>query len=162
MVVKNKYRSVDEIKKRMARYCAYRERSYHETLKKLREYRLKPEIEDEIIAFLTEENFLDDLRFAQIYARSKFYQKHWGRRKIVQGMKLHRLTDYFIKKGMEEIDAEDYKNTIRTLIRKKYETLYEDDKRTKKHKIVRFLQGKGYDYEEFKEILDEELKTLDT
>ncbi len=162
MSLQKKYRSVDEIKNRMARFCAYRERSQYETLKKLKEYRLRPEVEDEIMVFLIEENFLDDLRFAQIYARSKFYQKQWGKRKIIQGMKSHRLTDYYIRKGLEEIDQEDYQNTIRRLIRKKYNTLQGDDERTKKHKIVRFLQGKGYDYEEFKEILDDEFQALDT
>ncbi len=158
MKTKRKYRSVEEVKRLMARYCAYRERSSYETEKKLNEYGLIPEAKEEILAFLTEENFVDDLRFAKLYARSKFYQNRWGKRKIIQGLKKHRLTDYYIREALKEIDETGYKETIRKLMEKKRKTLENISPAEQKRKIYAYLMQKGYDYDEVTEIWENERK----
>ena len=150
-----KYLSVDDIRKRMADYCVYRDRSIWETGQKLDQYHLKPEVKDDIMAFLIEHGFLDDLRFAQSYARGKFYNNRWGRHKIIQGLRRHRLTDYYIRKGLEEIPDEDYTATVRGLIEKKCRSLPDGDHLHKQKKVSAYLLGKGYGYDEFKTILNE-------
>jgi len=37
----------------------------------------------EYISWLTENNYVHEGRFAEIYVRSKFNQKHWGRQKSI-------------------------------------------------------------------------------
>ncbi len=153
------YRSVDEIRKRMADFCVYRDRSEREVRRKLAEFQLRPEVEDEIVAFLIQHQFLDELRFARSYARGKFYHNRWGKRKIIQGLRRHRLTDYYIRKALEEIPDEDYAATIRRLIERKNQSLGSEPLHGKRRKITAYLQSKGYDYDEFKNILDEIFQT---
>jgi len=156
MKKRTEYLSFDQILARMARFCAYRDRSTREVERKLDEYRLLPEARDRILAYLIQENFLDDERFARSYARGKFYQNAWGKRKIIQGLRAHGLTEYFIEKGLEEIPDEDYTAQIRRLIEKKAGQFpAERPPGEKKARISRYLYQKGYTYDDFKTFLDE-------
>jgi len=156
MRTRKDYLSFDEILARMARYCAYRDRSTWEVERKLDEYRLLPEARDRILAYLIEENFLDDERFARSYARGKFYQKGWGKRKIIDGLRKHRLPEYFIRKALEEIDPEDYRAALCKWIDRKWANLPpEIPLGEKRMKTARFLYQKGFAYDEFKDCLDE-------
>ncbi len=140
----------------MARYCVYRERSTWETEKKLDEYGLIPEAKDRIMAFLMTEGFVDDMRFAKIYARSKFVYHKWGRRKITIGLKKHRIIDTYVRQAMAEIDDESYKETIRELIRKKCEEKKRLPMAVRKQKVSSYLYSKGYVWDEFEKILKDE------
>ena len=156
---KQTYLSIDQIRKRMADYCVYRDRSEREVRRKLAEFRLRPEVEDDIVAFLIQHQFLDDLRFARSYARGKFYHNRWGKRKIVEGLRRHGLTDYYIRQALDEIPAEDYAATLRRLIARKRQSLSGVSPAKRRTKIIAYLQSKGYDYAEFKNILDEICQT---
>ncbi len=146
------YYSIDEVKQKMARYCAYQERSHYQVEKKLREMGMIPEAIDAVMLFLIREGFLNEERFARAYVRGKFYQKHWGKQKIIQGLKQHQIHANLIVKALNEIDDADYQTTIKTLIEKKSrhmpEIFYQN-----KQKIARYLLQKGYKYEEFSDIL---------
>ena len=152
------YHSVEEVKKKMARYCAYRDRSYFETEQKLKSYGLIPAAEDEIMAFLMQENFIDDERFARMYVRGKFYNKKWGKQKILQGLKQHRITETYINRAMQEIDEADYRRTMENLIRNKTAQLKESDPWILRKKLSAYMHAKGYTYEEFKEIIDDVIR----
>jgi len=78
-------------------FCAYQERAQQEVRDKLYEWGLWPDAVERIISQLIEGNFLNEERFARIYAKSKFNQKVWGRIKIKQGLKLKRVPDVLIK-----------------------------------------------------------------
>ncbi len=149
---------MDEVRRKMARYCAYRERSSRETGKKLDEYGLIPEAKDRIMAYLMEEGFVDDLRFAKIYARGKFYHNHWGKRKILEGLKRHHIMEAYIREGMAEIDEKDYQSTVRKLVRKKCEEKKSGSLAQRKQKVASYLYSKGYAWDEFINILNDECK----
>jgi regulatory protein len=142
----------------MARYCAFRDRSTYEVEKKLDEYGVIPEVKDEIIAFLMQENFLDDERFARSFARGKFRIKGWGKRKIVNELKKYRLSDYYIEKALEEIETGEYYAKIKELIAKKIKESDFENGFTAKQKIYRYLLQKGYAPEDFSDILNDEIK----
>ncbi len=158
MKKKSTYYSPEEIKKKLARYCAYRDRSTYEVEKKLDEYGAIPEVKDRILAFLMEENFLDDERFARSFARGKFRIKSWGRRKIGEVLRRHQLSDYYIEKAMEEIDENEYSEKIRYLIRKKLRETRFSTPWEAKRKIYRYLLQKGYMPGEFSDPLHDEVK----
>src|SRR6202000_3073498 len=90
------------------RYCAYQERAQQEVRDKLYEWGLYPRSVETIISQLIESNYLNEERFAKAYAQGKFNQKHWGKIKIKQGLKLKQIPDKLIKKALETIDLSDY------------------------------------------------------
>jgi len=102
-----------DLKTAIYRYCNYQERSHSEVKSKLYDLgATTPEV-NALIAELIEAGLLNEERFARSYARGKFRIKQWGRIKIVQGLKRHQVSQYCIRKGLEEIDADEYMAVLR-------------------------------------------------
>lgn len=139
--------SKKEAKLRAANYCAYQERSQKEVRNKLYEYGLYSDEVEDVLTDLIMENFINEERFAQSYAGGKYRIKRWGRNKIKQGLKQHDVSDYCIKKGLAEIDADDYISTLCDLIDRKAESLSESNVFKKQEKVSRHLIYKGYEPE---------------
>lgn len=145
---------LSQIKKKLADYCVYQDRSHYEVEQKLKELRTLNEDErGEILIWLIQNNFLNEERFSKSYARGKFYQKKWGKIKIKQGLKQKRIPTNLIDKGIEEINEEDYKSTLTELIEKKWNIIRESEVYLKKKKIYNYLLQKGYEYNLINEIL---------
>ncbi|GAA3947977.1 RecX family transcriptional regulator [Chitinophaga oryziterrae] len=132
---------------KLQHYCAYQERSHSEVKYKCLELGLRGEEVDEAIAALVSENFLNEERFARAFAGGKFRSKQWGRKKILAELKQRQVSAYCIKKGMEEIDADDYEQALTTLATKKYESLRGEEPFKRKYKVVQYLMQKGYEQE---------------
>mgnify|MGYP001357425862 FL=1 len=79
--------TVDEAQKKLENYCAYQERCHKDVRKKLKDMKMIPEAIDQIIHHLITQNYLNETRFAQAFARGKFRTKKWGRNRIVRELK---------------------------------------------------------------------------
>lgn len=139
--------NIKTAKKKIASYCAYQERCQQEVRSKLYGYGLFRDEVEEIIAWLITENFLNEERFAQSFAGGKFRVKQWGRLKITQALQQKDISSYCLKKGLEEIDEEDYLNTIKELAEKKLRAfrLKVSDPYQVKDKTSRFLITRGFE-----------------
>ena len=73
--------------------------------------------------------------------------KKWGKNKIEHQLKSQGLSKRCIATGLKEIDQEEYKKSMITLLKKKLLTIKEDNPLIKKHKAGRFMIGKGYEPE---------------
>lgn len=139
-------------------FCAYQERAQQEVRDKLYEWGLWPDAVEHIISQLIEGDFLNEERFARIYAKSKFNQKAWGRIKIKQGLKLKRIPDVLIKKALLNIDLDDYLAALTHLLQKKAATLTEKNQLKRRYKLQQYAMGRGFEAELILDILkDSEL-----
>ncbi len=96
----------------LQQYCAYQDRCHQEARQKLRELGFGGEPAEELICDLIRDKFLDEERFARSFARGRFKMKRWGRQKITRELKQRQLSAYCIKKGLTEIEEEDYLQTL--------------------------------------------------
>ena len=127
------------------KYCAYQERCHQEVREKLYEWRVLPEVLENTIAELIIANFINEERFAKVYAGGKFRIKKWGRIKIEGKLRSKNISVYCIKKGLAEIDEEDYLKTLREIIEKKARNLDEKNDYLRKNKIARYAIRKGFE-----------------
>lgn len=141
----NKSYTVEEATKRLMNFCAYRDRSHKEVEDKLREMKMIPAAQEQIIIKLIQDNFLNEERFAQSYARGKFRIKKWGKKRIVQELKFRKISKRNIETALKEIDEKDYIKTFYELAEKKVGTLKEEDLFRKKKKLADYLFSKGYE-----------------
>lgn len=141
-----------------AAYCAYQERTQQEVRSKLYSYGLEFEEVEEIIIRLCAEKLIDEERFARAFARGKCNLKRWGRRKILLGLKAHQISEYCIRRGMQEIDPDVYWQNLLYLAEKKNRTEKESNPALRRHKITQFLLGKGYENDLIQDALREVLK----
>lgn len=147
--------TLSNIKKKLADYCVYQERSHYEVEQKLKEYTFLDQDErGEIIVWLIHNNFLNEERFALSYTRGKFYQKKWGKIKITQGLKQKKIPNNLINIGLEQINEDDYISTIKELANKKWNTIRESEIFLKKKKLYNYLQQKGYENYFIHEIIE--------
>ncbi|NQY68135.1 MAG: RecX family transcriptional regulator [Flavobacteriales bacterium] len=129
---------------RAMKYCAYQERCQSEVREMLYSKGYYKDIVEAVIAELISENFLNELRFAQLFAGGKFRMKSWGRRKIREKLLEKRVSEQCIAEGFKEIKDEDYLFTLQRLIAKRweYETKIELKEKTS---MIRYLRSKGFE-----------------
>jgi regulatory protein len=130
---------------KMQSWCAYQERCQQDTRNKLYELGLWPEAIENIIVKLIEDNFLNEERFAIQFAKGKFNIKKWGRIKIKQELKQKRVSDYCLKKALQQIDEEVYITTLTKVIATKKRLLSEKNPIKLKFKLATFAISKGYE-----------------
>ncbi|MBX2876256.1 MAG: RecX family transcriptional regulator, partial [Saprospiraceae bacterium] len=140
-----KYISATDALKKLQRYCAYQDRCHAEVRSKLLDLGVYGDTLEEIMAELITDNFLNEERFARSYARGKFNIKKWGRIRIKQELKKRKITDYCIRKGMEEIEEEDYEKTLHQLIEKKASQMEDAFSFQNKAKIATYLIRRGFE-----------------
>ena len=140
-----KYISAVDALKKLQRYCAYQDRCHAEVRSKLIDLGIYGDTLEEIMAELVTDNFLNEERFARSYARGKFNIKKWGRTRIRQELKKRKITDYCIRKAMEEIEEEDYQKTLHLLIEKKAAQMEDAFSFQNKAKIANYLIRRGFE-----------------
>ena len=128
-------------------FCSYQERCIRDTEEKLKDWAVQKKLIPSIISRLQEEGYINEERFAKVYAGSKFRVNKWGRQKIEFELKLKGIPEVMIQKGIEEIDEEDYQRILRELIRKKQKEITPEKDLNIREKIITFVQGKGYEME---------------
>ena len=126
-------------------FCAYQERSHKQVQEKLRTFGLRPDVADEIIIELIQNNFLNEARFASAFTRGKFNIKGWGRIKIKQHLKMHHVSDYNLKRALAEISESDYLEKFDAVAAKKWKALKEENALNKKQKFLRFMYSRGFE-----------------
>ncbi|MGB3465866.1 MAG: regulatory protein RecX [Cyclobacteriaceae bacterium] len=136
---------IKKCKVKMARFCAYRERTHQEVKTKAYELGLRSEEADELLAELIAENFVSEERFAKIFVRDKFHLNKWGRRKIIQELQRRKISNQCINTGLQEIEEEDYLMMIEKLYAKKSATIRDDSELMKNQKAAAYLIRKGFE-----------------
>jgi len=139
--------TVAEAQQKLEHYCAYQERCHQEVVNKLRELGMIPTAIDTIITSLIQNNYLNEMRFAQSFARGKFRIKKWGKNRILRELKLRNISNYNIKKGMEQISEEDYHTTFMELFEKRTKEVARLPIEKQKKKLISYLSYRGWETE---------------
>jgi regulatory protein len=144
---KKKYHTRDQALQKLQRYCAYQDRCHAEVRTKLISLGIYGDELEEIIVELINENYLNEERFARSYARGKFRFKCWGRIRITQELKSRRISDYLIRKALEEIEEAEYRQALHDFLERKLELIHADNEYEKKQKLAAYAQRRGFESE---------------
>jgi len=149
--------SIKEAQIKLQQYCAYQDRCHKEVNEKLRQMNMIPEAIDVIISELIQDNFLNEERFAQSFARGKFRIKKWGRIRIVRELKMRNISKFIIDSALKEIDESEYVTTLDELARKRNAAIKETNPFKRKKKITDYLVYRGWEthlvYEKINELV---------
>jgi regulatory protein len=128
-------------------WCAYQERSHYETRLKLQKTGLNEITIAEVLAELISENFLNEERFAKAFAGGRFRIKHWGRIKIKNDLKKHRVSEPNIQLALQNINENEYQQTLKNLIQKKIKLSGNRSTHNLKASVYRYMLSKGFEPE---------------
>lgn len=145
-----------EVKAKLEALCSYQERCSYDLDKKMIGWGVPKDDRDALLAHLISTNFLSEERFAEAYVSGKYRIKKWGRIKIKNGLKLKRISNYSIQKGLDIINGDEYWNNLTSLTERKLLTLKDvkNDYPTRV-KLYRFLSGRGYEQDLIKDAVEE-------
>jgi regulatory protein len=130
---------------KLRQYCAYQERSHYEVKEKLYSFGLhKTEVEP-LLSKLIEEDYLNEERYAVVFAGGHFRSKKWGRVKINAALQQKKVSTYNIKKGLKVIDDTDYRKCLLQLASAKWTSLKSEQWISRIAKTTNYLLQKGYE-----------------
>jgi regulatory protein len=125
-------------------YCARQERCQQEVRDKLYAWGAHRTEVEATISRLIGEGYLNEARFAEHFAVSKFRQKGWGRRKIEAALKVRQVSTPCIKLGLKSIEDDEYAATLQKLLAKRWERDKEADPYRKRRKVFHYFMGRGF------------------
>lgn len=135
-------------------YCAKEEHCQSDVKKKLRSYGVSEEEADICLAELITEGFINEQRYADLFAVSKFHQNNWGRNKIAMHLKAKEISSICIGKALDKIDVAEYYDTINRLFEKRMQNGKSEANSLERKKTISFLIGRGFEYSEITKALD--------
>lgn len=135
----NQQKTNIEVLQKLRSYCAYQERAEFEVEQKAKELGLSGDKLQKVMGQLKQESFVNDQRFAEIFALSKFRQKQWGKHKIRAALFERRVNSSSVDLAITEIDHIDYEKTIEDLIN----NLIDSGKSAEQ--IFQSMKRKGYE-----------------
>jgi len=137
--------TLQEAQKKLEYYCAYQERCHWEVEQKLEDLQMISEAQEVIISKLIKENYLNESRFAQSFARGKFNIKKWGKQRIVRELKARKISEYNIKLALKEISAEAYQSAFYSLFEKRKKAVSGYSIPIQKKKILTYMIYRGWE-----------------
>lgn len=123
-------------------YCAYTERSIFDVKKKLLEWEASEKTIEEIIRQLEGEDFVNEERYAVSFAYGKHRNNKWGRTKIFYALSQKNIPDIYIQMALNELDEDEYLNTLKSVIASKQ--VSGKDEFTRQNKLVKYAMQKGF------------------
>jgi regulatory protein len=126
-------------------YCGYSERCHYEVREKLFSFGLFKKDVEILLSRLIEEDYLNEERFAILFAGGHFRQRKWGRTRIVYALRQKKVSEQNIRRALKEIEETDYLNTLQKLAQIKWKSLKEEQYLNREAKTTAFLLQKGYE-----------------
>lgn len=144
----------EKVLARMQRLCISREYCCSDMRTKvLKALEGNEEAADEIMDALVRDRFIDDLRYASAFARDKSSLAGWGTAKIRYALVRKGIERSVIQEALAEIDSGKADSKMRSVIEAKYRSI--SGAPDAKIKLLRYALGRGYAYDEVREIVDD-------
>jgi regulatory protein len=138
--------STEKAFQKLKHFCGYREHSYAEARQKLYSLGLFKKEVEELISRLIEEGYLNEERFACLFASGKSRIRGWGKQKIRYELRRKGISEYLIVKALKSMDETEYAAGFKRLADKKWTALRsEKNIFVKKNKWQQFLLQRGYE-----------------
>jgi regulatory protein len=137
--------SPEQALQKLKHYCAYQERCHSEVREKLYSLGVWKKDHDAILSTLIEEDYLNEERFAIAWAGGKWRVKQWGRVRIKYELKQKQISEYCIRKALQQIDEEEYLSTLEKIAAKKYNSLKGEQYLVRKKKTIDYLVSRGFE-----------------
>lgn len=137
-----------ELKSKAEAYCSKAEHCPAEVREKLRQWGAEAEAAERILAALQKARFVDAARFCRAFVRDKYRFNQWGRMKIVQALRMKRLSPEDIESGLAEIDEDEYTDVLKNLLAQKARSLKGGTEYERNTKLIRFAVSRGFEMDE--------------
>ncbi len=139
---------------KLSALCARAEHSSGEMLDKMRRWGMDDETQARIMQRLTQGKYVDDERFARLFADDKIRFDHWGRTKIALTLRRKGIDSGTADRVLDDIDDERYLDILRPLIQAKRCTIKARSDYERTGKLIRYALSRGFSMDLIRRCLD--------
>ncbi len=129
---------------RLTALCSKAEYCTHDIEGKALRWGLPEAMRKKLLAYLKEEKYIDDARFARVYAKEKMRFNRWGRQKIYMSLRQKGVDKDIINAALGEVEEDDYVAILKPLLRQKAPTIKAKNAYERNAKLFRFAQSRGF------------------
>lgn len=136
----------DQALNRAAQLCSKGEQCPSDIFEKVQEWGLSEVEAAKMVAYLTQEKYLDEARYVHAFVNDKYTYQHWGRMKIAYALRMKGIEEALIEENMEEIiDSDDYFETCSSLVTAKVKGMSLPLSQADRAKVFRFAAQRGFE-----------------
>lgn len=135
----------DQVLDKMAKFCAYQERCVKDVTEKLKTFDIPQEAKDEILAYLLDNRFVNDARFAKAFVRGKVNQSGWGLNKIRFHLMQKGIDKDLVDEALGQTDEDVYRQRLIDILKTKAKTVKADSEFEKNRKLAAYAMQKGFE-----------------
>ena len=136
-------------------YCQYQERCIKEVKNKLYSFKVSSQLAKNIVEYLIDNDYLNEVRFTKMFIQGKLRIKKWGRIKLKYELRLKGIDIKIINKHINHIDEEEYIKYFNEFSTNKINFL-EGSRDQKKRSFINYFTYRGWEnsliYEKLKDI----------
>ncbi len=137
---------------RLKRLCARQEKCSHDLLQKLKLWGILPNDAERIVAKLIAEGYVNDSRFAALYAKEKSQLNRWGPVKIRAMLLSKGISQNIVDDVLSEVDSGDSTDNLALLLKRKLPQVKARSNYELRVKLIRFGVSRGF---ELAEVIEE-------
>ena len=89
-------------------YCQYQERCIKEVKNKLYSFKVSSQLAKNIVEYLIDNDYLNEVRFTKMFIQGKLRIKKWGRIKLKYELRSKGIDIKIINEHINQINEEDY------------------------------------------------------
>lgn len=130
--------------RKLAAECSKSEHCSGEMLEKMRRWKLTEEQQAQVMAYLIENKYVDDTRYARLYVRDKLRFNKWGPRKIEQGLWAKHVDEAVYRPFIDEVTVEEWQEVLAPLLKVKRRSMSDAAGYEARMKLVRYAMGRGF------------------
>ena len=134
--------------------CSRGEHCTGEMLEKMRRWNLSEEAQARVMAYLTDNRYVDDERFTRAFVKDKLLYNKWGRRKIEQALWQKHVEAQIYQPILDEIGQNEWKAQLLPLLKSKRKSVKGQSDYEVNAKLIRFALGRGFTMDVIRLCLD--------
>lgn len=140
--------------------CSRQEKCCFDIRKKLRDWEISSDDQNQIIQTLIDEKFINEERYTNFYVRDKFRFNRWGRIKISHYLKQKQIPEHIIFDAIEQLDESEYSQNLHDILISKIKTIRDEEPHQLRTKLYRFAQGRGFESQLSLQLIDKLISAI--
>lgn len=140
---------------KLAALCSQSEHCTSEMKEKMTRWGIEDDAQQRVMEYLVANRYVDDRRYARSFVNDKLKYNKWGPRKIEQALWMKHIDDSIRQEALDDVDNAEYICVLRPLLQSKRKTTKAESDYEMNQKLLRFAIGRGFTFEQVKEVIDE-------
>ncbi len=122
---------------------------------KMTRWGIDEDAQQRVVEYLVANRYVDDRRYARSFVNDKLKYNKWGPRKIEQSLWMKHIDESILREALDDVDNEEYISVLRPLLTSKRKTTKAETDYEMNQKLLRFAIGRGFTFEQVKEVIDD-------